>query len=367
MASPILLYDTITNESAKEVTEAILSKPEGEDVELWIDSPGGSVTAGWAIIAAMQQRNVNMTVTGDASSMAFIMLAFANHVKVFDTSNGLLHRAASWWEEIMDEDELKDIDNRNKVIRKKLESKIDIEAFQGITGKTFDDVFTMDDRLDVRLNASQMKEIGLVDEVVKIDTKKRKEIESNYKMAIAALANNEVKTSINIKSKKMGLKDLFKSKDPILTATIDGNQVIYDKIAMGEFVKPLGEGVEAVNGSFEAQNKKITVKDNEITAVEEVDYRALINALSSKVDALEKAQISAEEIKDVLVEQLNARDAKIEALEKTIKEAKISVSSPQLPEAEFEDDKVVEDITLREKIAKIQAQKYEEKRKKREE
>ena len=158
MAKPILLYTDIWSNSAKEFTEQILETPESEAIDIWMNSPGGSVTAGWAMIAALNEHNsdVNISVMGDASSMAFFMLLFADNVIAYDSSNFLVHRAASWFED-MGEEFKKDIENRNKIIRKKLEARIDEEKFEEVTGKTFDDIFDMETRLDVRLTAQQAK------------------------------------------------------------------------------------------------------------------------------------------------------------------------------------------------------------------
>ncbi len=175
----ILLYNEINQTTAQDVTEKILNTEQSETIDIWLNSPGGSLTSGWAMIAAIQQHkgDKNITVVGDASSMAFIMLAFADKVTAYDTSNFLIHRAASWWESEMTKEELKDIEQRNKLIRAKLEQRINVVEFEQITGVTFNDIFSMSDRLDVRLTASQAKKIGIVDTVIKLDPKKREQIE----------------------------------------------------------------------------------------------------------------------------------------------------------------------------------------------
>jgi ATP-dependent Clp protease protease subunit len=165
MANPILLYTSIWEEKAEEITKQVLESPENEPIEIWMNTPGGSVSAGWSIMAAINEKkvDVNFTVLGDASSMGAIMLFFGKHNKAYDTSNILLHRAASFWEEVMTDEELNEVSKRNDVIRKKMSARIDESKFIDVTGKSFDDMFSMDERLDIRLTAKQAKEIGLID------------------------------------------------------------------------------------------------------------------------------------------------------------------------------------------------------------
>ena len=373
MPKPILLYTDIWSQSAKDFTDQILETPEKESVNIWMNSPGGSLTAGWAMIAALSEHegDVNISVMGDASSMAFIMLLFADNITAYDTSNFLVHRAASWWESSMNEDERKDVEARNKIIRKKLEARIDETKFEKVTGKTFDDIFSMDDRLNVRLTAKEAKKIGLVDKVIKLDVKKRTEIESRYFNDIAALAT----PNTNSKSNKMGksLKEMiFGDKDPVLLASIGETQFVYSKIEKGEKIKATGAGDhDPISGTFEADNKSVTVVDNEITAVTEVDARAKdFDDLKAEFEEFKENQITVPEIKEVIDELEAKHKIEIDALKADLTKAKITVSKPDLPAGEFNGDDVVDDgdeLTLREKLALTQRKQYEDKIKAREE
>jgi len=342
MAKPILLYTSIWEEQAQEITEQILESPENEPIEIWMNSPGGSVTAGWSIIAALQDKEFNVNVMGDASSMAFIMLLFAKKVTAYDTSNFLIHRAASWAEDYMNEDEIKDIENRNKIIRQKLEARIDESQFIKVTGKTFDDIFDMSNRLDVRLTSKQAKQIGLVDSIIKLDVKKRQEIESQYFNSIAAISIPETEKVItNKNSNIMGkLSDLiFGEKDSLLIGKIGESQFIYTKLEKGAKVKGIGKDAKPISGTFEAESKSITIVENEITAIVEVDKsQAKTEALEAKISELEKNQVTAEDIASVITKMFEARDEKIKALEADLAAAKGTKSSPKLPEGEFAND-----------------------------
>lgn len=377
MAKPILLFDVISEELATDIVNQVLEFDKGETIELWINSPGGSVSAGWSILAALQnhESGFNITVTGDASSMAFIMLPFAENVKAFDTSNFLVHRAASWWEDVMNKDELKDIENRNKIIRKKLELRIDEDQFEQVTGKSFDDIFSMDDRLNVRLNARQAKKIGLVNEVVKLNVKKREEIEAQYFNSIAALATSQKKeisnNNNNSNNNNMGLF----SKEPVYLCIIGESQFAYNKLEVKAKIKAIGDGEkEPVSGTFEANNKKVTVVADVITAIEDIDTKQdQINALSEKIEALtaqiaeatKKEPVKAD-IEDKSEEQIIALTAKVDELTAVLDKAKITKSSPDLPKGEFKEEIINDDLSTREKMTLEQNAMHEAKLKERE-
>jgi ATP-dependent Clp protease protease subunit len=366
MAKPILLYTPIFSDTAESITRQLFDFPANEEIEIWMNTPGGSVSAGWSILAALNElkRDVNVTVLGDAQSFGFFMLLFANKVKGYDTSNFMIHRAASFWEDVMTDEELKEIEDRNKIIRGKLEVRIKEDKFKEITGKSFDDIFSMDDRLDVNLTAKQAKEIGLIDEVISLDVKKRKEIESRYYDEIMAL-------SINSNKKKMGkLTDLiFGEKDPVLIAQIGETQFAYSKLEMGAKIKAVGKGDhEPISGTFEAENKTVTVVENEITAITEIDKSGQeIEALKAEIKALKENQITVEDVAEVINKLQDEQASELNAIREILEKAKLAVSKPELPEGEFVDEPVGEILSVRERLTALQNEKHDQKRKQREE
>ena len=341
MAKPILLYDIISDELIEEITEQLLECNQNEPVELWLNSPGGSVSAGWSLIAALHKQNapVNMTVMGDASSMGFFLLLFADKVTAYDSANFLIHRAASFWESIMNDDELYNIETRNNLLRSKLEDRIDEKKFIEVTGKSFDDIFNMKNRLDVRLDAKQAKEIGLVNEVIILDVAQKRAIENRYFADIAALSipkNETIKFNINMSK----LTDLiFGEKDPVLVAQIGESQFVYSKLEKGAKIKAIGKDTQPISGTFEADNKSVSVVENEITAIVEIDStKKEIEILKAELDALKASQITAEDIAEVVLKLQEKNATEIEALKAGFNKAKISVSTAKVPEGEFKNE-----------------------------
>lgn len=363
MAKPILLFNVIHSEAARDFTEKILSIPSDKPIDILINSPGGSLSAGWSMLAALQDRKVvNMKVVGDASSMAFFFLLFATNVTAFDTSTFLIHRAANLDESEMSENDLKDLENRNKVIRKKLEARIHEDKFKEVTGKTFDDIFSMDGQLDVSLNAEEAKEIGLINEVISLDTKELEKIEAEYFDKIAALTTPQKKENSNNNNSNNNNMGLF-SKDPVYLGVIGESQFAYNKLEVKAKIKAIGDGEkEPITGTFEANDKKVTVVADIITAIEDIDTKQeQITALESKVEeltALVAEAVKKEPIKkvetDTSKEQITALEVRIEALTKTLTDAKLNVSKPGLPEGEFKENEVIEAQDEKSKGRKIQ-------------
>ncbi|HVU24746.1 MAG TPA: ATP-dependent Clp protease proteolytic subunit [Opitutus sp.] len=78
----IFLWGAVTDESAKDLTEKLLyleATGPGKEITFYINSPGGSVTAGMAIYDTMKliSSPITVVVTGMAASMGSILLSGA--------------------------------------------------------------------------------------------------------------------------------------------------------------------------------------------------------------------------------------------------------------------------------------------------
>jgi len=78
----IFLWGPVTDESAKDLTEKLLyleATDPGKEIFFYINSPGGSVTAGMAVYDTMQliTSPITVVVTGMAASMGSILLSGA--------------------------------------------------------------------------------------------------------------------------------------------------------------------------------------------------------------------------------------------------------------------------------------------------
>lgn len=78
----IFLWGAVTDESAKDLTEKLLyleAIGPGKEITFYLNSPGGSITAGMAVYDTMQMISspITVIVTGMAASMGSILLSGA--------------------------------------------------------------------------------------------------------------------------------------------------------------------------------------------------------------------------------------------------------------------------------------------------
>ena len=78
----IFLWGAVTDETAKDLTEKLLyleASGPGKDITFYINTPGGSITAGMAVYDTIQliSSPVTVVVTGMAASMGSILLSAA--------------------------------------------------------------------------------------------------------------------------------------------------------------------------------------------------------------------------------------------------------------------------------------------------
>ena len=95
----VFLWGEVSDRSARDVTEKFLyleaSNP-GEDITFYINTPGGSITAGMAVYDTMQliTSSITVVVTGMAASMGSILLCGASKGKrhLYPNSRVLIHQ-----------------------------------------------------------------------------------------------------------------------------------------------------------------------------------------------------------------------------------------------------------------------------------
>jgi ATP-dependent protease ClpP protease subunit len=215
MAKEILLYSPIYDFVAENFISQ-LNDADGEDLTVRVNSPGGSVFAGWGMVAKSQEHKGNITVKvdGNASSMAAIFLLFHKNVEALNVSTFTLHRASSMNPTVDQSKELKAI---NADIKRAFEAKLDIATFENISGVLIDDFFNSEEVIDVNLNAIQARQIGLIDTINELDASAH----DTLSMQIAAISKDVEKKNkqVQTKTKKMNIEAL-KSEHPALFAEV---------------------------------------------------------------------------------------------------------------------------------------------------
>ena len=161
----IFLAGPVTDMNANVVIAQMLylaSKDSKRDIKLYINSPGGSVTAGLAIYDTMQYLKcpVSTICIGLTASMAAVILAAGTKGKRFALPNAeiLLHQVAGGMQ-----GQAADIEITAKQIMHMKEKLNKIIASH--TGQPLNKVTRETDR-DFYLTAEEAKKYGLIDEVI---------------------------------------------------------------------------------------------------------------------------------------------------------------------------------------------------------
>jgi len=141
----------------------LASKDDKKDIQLYINSPGGSVTAGLAIYDTMQYIKcpVSTVCVGMAASMGAVLLAAGTKGKRFALPNSeiMLHQVAGGAEGVASDIEI----NARQIIKIK-------ESLNGIIAKHTSqpvEKIAHDTDRDFYLTAPEAKEYGVIDEVIK--------------------------------------------------------------------------------------------------------------------------------------------------------------------------------------------------------
>ncbi len=161
----IFLAGPVTDMNANVVIAQMLylvSRDPKKDIKLYINSPGGSVTAGLAIYDTMQfiQCPVSTICIGLAASMGAVILAAGTKGKRFALPNSeiLLHQVSGGTQGQATEIEI----TAKQII--KIKGKIN-EILSSKTGKSIDVVEKDTDR-DFYMTSDEAKAYGLIDEVI---------------------------------------------------------------------------------------------------------------------------------------------------------------------------------------------------------
>ncbi len=163
----IFLWGAVTDESAKDITEKLLylelSAP-GKDITFYINSPGGSITAGMAIYDTMQliSSPITVVVTGMAASMGSILLCGASKGRrfLYPHSRVLIHQPLISGRMVGPATDIN--------IQAKEMEKLRLELNQILansSGKPLEHINRDTDR-DFYLNAKEAIEYGLADKIV---------------------------------------------------------------------------------------------------------------------------------------------------------------------------------------------------------
>lgn len=164
----IFLADQVTDATASLVVAQLLyleAKDPDKDIQLYIDSPGGSITAGMAIYDTMQyiKCDVSTICIGMAASMGAFLLAAGEKGKRFALPNSevMIHQPLIAGGGLSGQTTDIKIYTDHLVNTKKKMNEILAES----TGQTYEKLCEDTER-DNFMTAQEAKEYGLIDEVI---------------------------------------------------------------------------------------------------------------------------------------------------------------------------------------------------------
>ena len=163
----IFLWGDVSDKSAKEITEKLLyleSIDPGKDITFYINTPGGSITAGMAIFDTMKMISspVSVVVTGMAASMGSILLSAAPKGRryLYTHSRVMIHQPLISGRMVAPAVDI----NIQAEEMEKLRHELN-QILANASGKPLGQVEKDTDR-DFYLNAEEAIEYGLADEIV---------------------------------------------------------------------------------------------------------------------------------------------------------------------------------------------------------
>ena len=167
MMDRIIFLGTAINDSVANIIQAQLlfleSTDKDKDIQIYINSPGGSVYAGLGIYDTMQFINPNVSTicTGIAASMAAVLLCAGEKGK----RSGLTHSRVMIHQPLGGaQGQASDIEiTAREIIKLKKEL---YEIIADHTGQKYDKVYSDSDR-DYWMKAPEAKKYGMIDEVLK--------------------------------------------------------------------------------------------------------------------------------------------------------------------------------------------------------
>lgn len=165
----IIIMDTDVNEhSASLIVAQMLfleSEGPGDPINFYINSPGGSVTAGMGIYDTMQfiKSPVHTYVFGQAASMGSLLAQAGEpgHRYMMPHARHMIHQPSGGARGMVS-----DIEITYKEIQRLKEELTRIYVTHNSAGKTFEQL-TKDMDRDTWMTAEQAVEYGLVDQIVK--------------------------------------------------------------------------------------------------------------------------------------------------------------------------------------------------------
>ena len=312
----LYLYGEIYTGSVDEnlVQGVISTLVEGEDLTVFINSPGGSVFTGLAIynqlLAIKGTHNVFVKIIGIAASMASVIACASDYVEIADNAFMLIHNPnnLAWGDENVMAKGLKEI--------KQIKASI-VQAYMDKTGQTEQ---TITDKMeeDTLMGAKECIAFKLADKITKFKVDETKAVYSEFYKYAASMSNKHIEKPITDSNKKeIENNDLLIIKNGGKMSLSEA-EVLKLQMEHENSIKELNS-IKAKLTEFEASGK--ADKDT-ITALtkEKTDFEARVLSFESERKTLqhEKNVIEVKALVQKLKSEGKVKDDETESAEKEL-------------------------------------------------
>lgn len=305
--------------SFKSIDEFIASIPSDDNViDMRINSPGGVVTEGWAIIDKLRAtgKEIVATVEGEASSMAAVILLAASKRKGYKHATLLIHDAR-YRDLYMPKATAEELEKLARTLKEDNERALDFMVER--TGADRAELEALM-KEDISINMERAKELGFIHEILEPVSATR-ETNSHSNMS----KDNKIASAFKAFAEALGIKVSMEADDkPAAEAytltTQDGTEINIDKAegedpAVGDSASPDGEHLMPDGTTIVIEDGVITeIRDAEAPDEGDGEDPEDVKAEHEAVLAAKDAELAA---KDEEIASLQARVAELEAAQMT--------------------------------------------------
>lgn len=299
--------------SFNSIDEFIASIPEDDDtIDMRINSPGGVVPEGWAIIDKLRAtgKKIIATIEGDAASMAAIVLLAASERKAYKHARLLIHDAYFPEYTLAGAYHKEDLEKLAAELEEDNQRALDFMVERtGADRETLEALMKEDKFIDME----QAKELGFIHEILEpasaraTSPKGWKKPETNSSTDMSK--NNKIASAFKAFAEALGISVKMEDEPAavgyILTAQ-DGTEINIDKPegedpAVGDSASPDGEFLMP-------DGTTIVVADGVITEIRDAEPEA-----DPEPDTTDEEHQKEIEAKDAEIAALQARITELEA------------------------------------------------------
>lgn len=230
--------DSDSDNTAKSIRKKLANLKEGEELTVYLNSPGGYVTEGIAIYNLLAEKKPTIKIIGEASSIASVIACAGAKVLIAETAVMLFHKPWSFFSG--DEDDLEKVNKNLKVLKESI-----IAAYQSKTGmskKALDELM----QEDTYHNAKKCLEMGFADEVYTPSDDDKAKIEASNKLIAKQLRQyyNSTK-NYNLLNESKGISEM----DNTTNAEME---------KLREIVNSTGNELAVLKSKFETQSQSFS-------------------------------------------------------------------------------------------------------------